>query len=160
MTDGVRIDAAQVGETGQQIRRDADTYFASAVDHGQDLHRQGVVFGSQYPGGAVVQAKQQYAEALAILDANLRNYQLGAEMYAEVAQRIAQEFANVDRSSAQTQDAIQRVLSEAASAVAARYGVAVNPAQSATQAPSAPPSSSPAGDQQTGGHTKYAGGML
>ena len=75
----------------------------------------------------------------------------------EVAQRIAHEFANADRSSAQAQDAIQRALGEATAGVTAKYGITVDTKQSATQARSVPPSSSPGSCQQTAGHAKYAG---
>ena len=150
MADGVSIDPGQVSATARQIREDASTYFSASVDRGRDLHEQGVMFGGRYPGGAIVQAKQQYAEALSILDANLRNYQLTAELYAEAAERIAREFAHVDHNSAQSQAIIQRALGEAAGVVAAKYGV---PGPSAQANPTA-------AAQPAAGSTTYAGGML
>lgn len=117
-----------------------------SVDRGRDLHEQGVMFGGRYPGGAIVQAKQQYAEALSILDANLRNYQLTAKLYAEAAERIAREFAHVDQNSAQSQTIVQRVLAEATEVVAAKYGV---PGPSAQAKPTA-------ATQPAAGSTKQA----
>jgi uncharacterized protein YukE len=144
VADGVSIDTEQVGATAKQIRKDAETYFADGVRSGQDLHGQGVVFGARYPGGSVAQAKQQYAEALAILDANLRNYQLAAELYAEAAERIAKLFAQADLSSAQRQQALESALGEASAAIRKKHGIAAPPPQQAA---------SP-------GSSEYAGGML
>ncbi len=146
MADNVSIDTGQVQAVAGQIRQDADLTLASSVEQGRDLHDRGVMFGHRYPGGAVVQAKQQYADALAVLDANVRNHQIAAEFFAEAADRIARAFAQSDRQAGQAQDVIQRSISEAQAAVGAKYGL-VPP--SAGAAPAAAPSSS-----------KYAGEML
>ena len=150
MADGISIDTEHVNATAKQIRQDADTYFLAGVSSGQDLHSQGVVFGARYPGGSVVQAKQQYADALATLDANLRNYQLAAEFYAEAAERIAQLFAESDLSSAEAQHALESALGDASATVRTKHGIATLASQAGVAS------------QQTAspGSARYVGGML
>lgn len=153
MADGVSIDTGQVKAAAEQIREDTGTYFAAGADQGRDLHGQGVMFGTRYPGGAVVQAKQKYAEALSILDANLRNYQIGAELYAEAVERIAHAFAEVDQRSAAGQDAILEILRESAVVVSKKYGIPIG-------GMTAPQAASDAGQSAAQAPSKYAGGVL
>ncbi len=143
MADNVSIDTGQVHAAAGQIRQDAGSVLASSVESGRDLHGRGVMFGHRYPGGAVVQAKQQYADALAVLETNVRNHQIAAEFFAEAADRIARAFAQVDRRAGQAQDVIARAIGEAQTAVATRYGLVP-----------------PVGDGSAAPTSKYAGEML
>ncbi|MEV8507946.1 hypothetical protein AB0368_24430 [Actinoplanes sp. NPDC051475] len=110
MPDGIQIDTEQVGEFAQGMRAEADKGFASAADRGADLHQHGVVFGARIPGDTVLDAKRRYAEALANTDANLRAYKQMAMIFADVAEKIAKEFATADISSEAAQRRIDALL--------------------------------------------------
>ncbi|MFI7597468.1 hypothetical protein [Actinoplanes sp. NPDC049681] len=110
MPDGIRIDTEQVGEFAQGMRAEADKGFASAANRGADLHQHGVVFGARIPGDTVLDAKRRYAEALANTDANLRAYRQMAMIFADVAEKIAKEFATTDMASEAAQRRIDALL--------------------------------------------------
>jgi glycerol-3-phosphate O-acyltransferase len=112
MPDGVEVQTGQVGEFARGLRLEAESGFAAAAERGADLHRHGVVFGASIPGDTVLEVKNRYARALANTDANLRAYRRAADVFAEVAEQIAREFASVDAASARAQqrvDALMRV---------------------------------------------------
>jgi hypothetical protein len=110
MSDGVQIQTDQVTDFGHGLRQDADGGFATAAHRGADLHRQGVALGSQINAGPIMAVKQQYAEALANTDANLRLYPLAAGVLADVAEEIARRFTHADQNSAVTQQEIRSLL--------------------------------------------------
>ncbi|MEV6599197.1 hypothetical protein AB0M36_20435 [Actinoplanes sp. NPDC051346] len=113
MPDGIHLDTEQVGEFARGMRTEADKGFASAAERGADLHRHGVIFGAELPGETILDAKRRYARALENTEANLRAYHQMAIIFADVADRIARDFANVDMSSAATQRQIDALLSGA-----------------------------------------------
>ncbi|GGQ79490.1 hypothetical protein [Couchioplanes azureus] len=110
MPDGIQIDTEQVGEFAKGMRADADSGYASAADRGALLHGHGVVFGANIPGDTVFAAKQRYAQALENTEANLRAYHQMAIIFAQVAESIARDFANVDMSSAAAQRRIDALV--------------------------------------------------
>lgn len=113
MPDGIQIDTEQVGEFAQGMRAEADKGFTSAADRGADLHQHGVVFGARIPGDTVLDAKRRYAEALANTDANLRAYKQMAMIFADVAEKIAKEFATADMASEAAQRRVNDLLDAA-----------------------------------------------
>ncbi|MEU4221418.1 hypothetical protein [Actinoplanes sp. NPDC026623] len=110
MPDSVEVDTGQVGEFAKGLRLEADSGFAAVAERAADLHRHGVVFGASIPGGTVLEVKNRYARALADTDANLRAYRRAAGIFADVAERIAREFASVDMASAQAQQRVDGLL--------------------------------------------------
>lgn len=113
MPDGVEIDTGQVSDFAQGMSREANGGFAAAADRGADLHQHGVVFGASIPGGTLLDAKTRYAQALANTDANLRAYQQAAGIFADVAERIARDFASADLASAGAQRQVEALLNTA-----------------------------------------------
>ena len=111
--DGVQINTSEVEDFAKQVRKQANGQFEFGAQRGKDLHSHGVVFGANFPGGVIFAAKQKYAKALEHLDANLRTYQAGAQIFAEVAERIACDFANVDMASAQAQKQVEGLMNDA-----------------------------------------------
>jgi hypothetical protein len=128
MADGVRIDTAQVGDFAQGLRAQQDGGFASAAERGTELHGHGVVFGHRIPSDVVLDAKQRYARALEQTDANLRSYHLAAGVLADVAERIARDFAHADLSSAESQRRVTALLDGAIQRANARLTGAADPA--------------------------------
>ncbi|MEU7901584.1 hypothetical protein [Actinoplanes sp. NPDC049118] len=125
MPHGVEVGTAQVGEFAKGLRLEADSGFAALAERGADLHRHGVVFGASIPGGTVLEVKNRYARALADTEANLRAYRRAAVVFADVAERIAREFASVDLASAEAQRRVDGLLRGAvAQADAALAGAA------------------------------------
>ncbi|MET8154285.1 hypothetical protein ACIBSW_34900 [Actinoplanes sp. NPDC049668] len=110
MPDGVAVETPRVGEFAKSLRLEADSGFAAAAERGADLHRHGVVFGAGIPGGTVLDVKNRYARALANTDANLRAYRKAAVVFADVAERIAREFAAADLASERAQGRVDRLL--------------------------------------------------
>jgi hypothetical protein len=125
MADGVRIDTTQVGDFAQGLRAQQDGGFASAADRGTELHGHGVVFGHRIPSDVVLDAKQRYARALEQTDANLRSYHLAAGVLADVAERIARDFAHADLSSVEAQRTVLAMIDGAVQQANAQLG---NPA--------------------------------
>jgi hypothetical protein len=121
--EGVQINTDEVGDFAKQVRNQADGQFEFGAQRGKDLHAHGVVFGANFPGGVIFAAKQKYAQALEHLDANLRTYQAGAQIFAEVAERIARDFANVDMASAQAQKQVESLMTDAVNRVNALPGM-------------------------------------
>jgi len=110
MPDGVEVEIGQVGEFAKGLRLEAGSGFAAAAERGAELHRHGVVFGASIPGGTVLEVKNRYARALADTDANLRAYRQAADIFADVAEQIAREFASVDTASAAAQQRVDGLL--------------------------------------------------
>ncbi len=113
MADGVEIDTGEVDDFGRGMRAQADAGFSSAASRAAELHAHGVVFGARFPGGAVLDAKARYAQALEHTDANLRAYKEAAAIFAEVAEQIARDFSAVDLDSATAQEQVNGMLQNA-----------------------------------------------
>jgi glycerol-3-phosphate dehydrogenase len=114
MPDGVEIDTGEVVAFAKGMRSEAASGFSQVAARGSDLHAHGVVFGTSITASeAVSQAKARYAAALENTDANLRAYQQAAEIFADVAEAVARDFASADRSSAQAQARVDALLDNA-----------------------------------------------
>ena len=114
MADGVEIDTGQVGDFAKGMRSESATGFSQVANRGTRLHAYGVPFGANITMSDIVQqAKGRYAVALSNTEANLRAYQEAAEIFADVAEKIAREFKSADHTSAEANARVSALMDAA-----------------------------------------------
>jgi hypothetical protein len=126
----INVETGGLRSFAEDMRFEADEVLNPAVTNVKAALGDGVLFGANNTSGAVLAAKQQYANALASSQANLTEFIAAAKIFAAAAEQVAKEFDAVDTRS---EDAVNRVngilygatqqlRAEEAAAAAARTG--------------------------------------
>jgi hypothetical protein len=127
--DGINVETGGLTNFSKEVHADTDVFLGPATDRAEVQFREGIRFGVNNESDAVLAAKRRYADSLTASQVNLREYVSAARLLANAADKVAKMMQESDMRAADSTQAAEQALWDAAEEVRKLREAVVNGAQ-------------------------------